>query len=79
MKCGARVIITVLAGMRVAAAQPVSDVKTLFDEGLALLAAKQPAEACAKFTAALALEPDGSGVMLNLGVCSAPPIVSRPR
>src|SRR5439155_10971798 len=56
-----------------ASAQPAPDgptpAQTLFSEGRALLEANQPAAACEKFEAALKLEPDAAGPMLNLGLC----------
>ena len=42
----------------------------LFAEGRVLLAAGKPAEACAKFTASLQLDPEAMGPILNLGVCN---------
>jgi hypothetical protein len=49
-------------------AQPAAD---RFAEGRALLAQGRAAEACGKFEAALKLEPDAAGVLLNLGLCNA--------
>jgi hypothetical protein len=51
----------------IAVAQPAA---ALFDEGRKLLAAGKPAEACAKFEAALRQEPEAAGVLLNLGLCN---------
>lgn len=48
-------------------ADPAAD---LFGEGRTLLDQGKPAEACARFTAALQLEPDAPGVLLNLGLCN---------
>ena len=43
---------------------------SLFTEGRALLQQGKPADACAKFEAALALDPQAPGVLLNLGLCN---------
>ena len=43
---------------------------SLFAEGRALLQQGKPADACAKFEAALALDPQAPGVLLNLGLCN---------
>jgi hypothetical protein len=66
---------TVLVSVSSAIAQPSNtpeppSASTLFDEGRQLLDAGHPAEACAKFTLALQLEPEDLGVMLNLGLCN---------
>src|SRR5258706_4941199 len=42
----------------------------LFEEGRALLDAAQPGPACEKFEAALKLDPEGLGTVLNLGLCN---------
>lgn len=42
----------------------------LFEDGRALLQQGKAAEACAKFDAALKLDPDSPGVVLNLGLCN---------
>ncbi len=42
----------------------------LFAEGRELASAHDDAGACAKFTAAITLDPDAVGTMLNLGLCS---------
>ena len=42
-----------------------------FEEGRALLEAKKPDEACAKFEESLRLDPDAPGTMLNLGMCNS--------
>ena len=42
----------------------------LFDAGREALAAHRAAEACDKFTAALVLDPEAAGIMLNLGLCN---------
>jgi hypothetical protein len=46
------------------------DAPSAFDEGRALLAEGKAAEACEKFAAVLAAEPEAWGAMLNLGLCS---------
>jgi hypothetical protein len=46
-----------------------SEAEALFDAGRALLA-EHPAEACDRFVAALTVDPDAAGVMLNLGLCN---------
>ena len=43
---------------------------SLFEEGRALIDAHQPGPACEKFEAALKLEPDSLGTILNLGLCN---------
>jgi hypothetical protein len=74
-----RAILTVIvASTGLAAAQPASPpaddgvppAQKLFADGLALLDAHQPAEACAKFEDTLKLDPDAAGPMLNLGICN---------
>jgi hypothetical protein len=47
-----------------------ADPSALFAEGRALLDAGHPAEACAKFEAALRGDPGAAGTMLNLGLCN---------
>ena len=42
-----------------------------FEQGRALLEAKQPDLACAKFEESLRLDPDAPGTMLNLGMCNS--------
>ena len=42
----------------------------LFEDGRTLLQQGKAAEACAKFDAALKLDPDSPGVVLNLGLCN---------
>jgi hypothetical protein len=42
-----------------------------FEEGRALLEAKKPDEACAKFEESLRLDADAPGTMLNLGMCNS--------
>jgi hypothetical protein len=59
--------LAVLAIAGVVHADPAGD---LFAEGRALLDQGKPAEACAKFDAALKLAPDAAGVLLNLGLCN---------
>jgi hypothetical protein len=51
----------------VASAQPAT---TLFVDGRKLLEQGKPAEACAKFQAALELDARAPGVLLNLGLCN---------
>jgi len=51
-------------------AEPAPTVDDLFDKGRALLAAHQPAEACAQFEQAIQLDADAAGVLLNLGLCN---------
>ena len=62
------------AGVAVAQPQPqpaaTSESAAAFDAGRALLAQHRPAEACARFTRAIELEPGNVGVMLNLGLCN---------
>jgi hypothetical protein len=58
----------VTAGLRPASAETAAE---LFQQGLQLMAAGKPAEACAKLDVALKLEPDKPGVLLNLGLCNA--------
>jgi hypothetical protein len=41
-----------------------------FEEGRALLEAKKPDLACARFEESLRLDPDAPGTMLNLGMCN---------
>ena len=70
-----RAILTVIvASTGLAAAQPADDAmppaQKLFADGLALLDAHNPAEACTKFEESLKLEPDAAGPMLNLGICN---------
>jgi hypothetical protein len=43
----------------------------LFAEGKQLLLDGKPAEACAKFEAALREQPEAPGILLNLGLCNA--------
>jgi hypothetical protein len=66
--------VIVLVGLaHTAHAQPAdqpSPATTLFEEGRALLDAGQPGPACEKFEAALKLEPEGLGTILNLGLCN---------
>src|SRR5262249_29207568 len=52
------------------AGTPVDDAAALFTAGRALLDAGKPAEACAKFEAAIQLDPEAPGTMLNLGLCN---------
>ena len=59
--------LAVLAIASAVHADPASD---LFGEGRTLLDQGKPAEACAKFDAALHLAPDAAGVLLNLGLCN---------
>jgi tetratricopeptide (TPR) repeat protein len=59
--------LAVLAIASVVRADPAGD---RFAEGRALLDQGKPAEACAKFDAALELAPDAAGVLLNLGLCN---------
>jgi hypothetical protein len=47
-----------------------SPAQALFEEGRALLDAGQPGPACEKFEAALKLDPEGLGTILNLGLCT---------
>jgi hypothetical protein len=56
-----------LAIASTAHADPAAD---LFTQGRALLEQGKAAEACGKFEAALKLEPDAAGVLLNLGLCN---------
>jgi hypothetical protein len=51
----------------IASADPAAD---LFTEGRALLEQGRAAEACTKFEAALKLDPQAPGVLLNLGLCN---------
>jgi hypothetical protein len=60
------VVVTAVIGGS-AAAQPATE---LFEEGRRLLGDLKPAEACAKFEASLALDPEAAGTMLNLGLCN---------
>jgi hypothetical protein len=46
------------------------DATQLFNDGRTLLQQGKAAEACAKFDAALKLDPDSPGVLLNLGLCN---------
>jgi hypothetical protein len=66
-----RVLVLVLGSLlgfaHVTFAQTAAD---LFAQGLQLIEAGKPAEACAKLEQALRLEPDKPGVLLNLGVCN---------
>jgi len=68
------IIAVIVASTGVATAQPADDAmppaQKLFADGLALLDAHQPAEACAKFEESLKLAPDAAGPMLNLGICN---------
>jgi hypothetical protein len=48
---------------------PKSDADRLFEEGRALLTT-HPDQACDRFEAAIKLDPDAPGVMLNLGLCN---------
>ncbi len=65
------VVVCVMASVGIAAADPPpSQAMTLFAEGRELLAANRPADACAKFQAALAIEPEDMGPILNLGLCN---------
>ena len=59
-----------LACAGTASAQPASGADTLFEDGRKALEAGHPAEACAKFEQAYALDHDAMGVMLNLGLCN---------
>ena len=61
-------VMLVMATAGTAAAQPT--VEQLFDEGRTLLADGHPEEACAKFRAALDIEPADMGPTLNLGLCN---------
>ncbi|HEX7700469.1 MAG TPA: tetratricopeptide repeat protein [Kofleriaceae bacterium] len=56
-----------IAWVRVASAEP----SPLFAEGKQLLQDGKPAEACAKFEAALREQPEAPGILLNLGLCNA--------
>ncbi|MDX2088080.1 MAG: tetratricopeptide repeat protein [Kofleriaceae bacterium] len=47
-----------------------SDADRLFSEGRALLAKNDPKGACEKFEAAIKIDPDAAGTMLNLGLCN---------
>lgn len=62
-RCG----LVVLAIASTVQAEPAAD---LFAQGRALLEQGKAAEACGKFEAALKLEPDAAGVLLNLGLCN---------
>jgi hypothetical protein len=59
--------LAVLASASAVHADPAAD---RFAEGRALLEQGKPEEACGKFSAALELEPDAAGVLLNLGLCN---------
>lgn len=63
---GALVLVCALAG---AATADNKAADRLFSEGRAALAANNPAEACAKFEAAIKLDGTATGTMLNLGLC----------
>ncbi len=68
MRCVAVVVVLLLAG--VAHADPTQDrADKLFDEGRELLKQGDSAGACAKFEAAIKLDPRATGTMLNLGLC----------
>ena len=54
----------------VPASAAAGSAEQLFAEGRALLQQGKPAEACAKFESALALDPTAPGVILNLGLCN---------
>ncbi|MBA3456761.1 MAG: tetratricopeptide repeat protein [Deltaproteobacteria bacterium] len=60
----------VCAVTRSAAAQNKAEAERLFDEGLALIEAGKPVEACAKFEESLAKDPRQVGVLMNLGRCN---------
>jgi tetratricopeptide (TPR) repeat protein len=47
-----------------------SDADRLFSEGRALLAKNDPKGACEKFEAAIKIDPNAAGTMLNLGLCN---------
>jgi hypothetical protein len=47
-----------------------AQVLALFTRGRDALAAQRAAEACDDFTAALTLDPEAAGIMLNLGLCN---------
>jgi len=72
--CG---VVALLVYARAAVAQPVAvpasaseEATASFEAGRKLLAGHHPAEACARFSHALELEPGNVGVILNLGLCN---------
>jgi hypothetical protein len=67
VRCLVLVLVATI-GVRSAGAETAAE---LFQQGLQLMAAGKPAEACAKLDVALKLEPDRPGVLLNLGLCNA--------
>jgi tetratricopeptide (TPR) repeat protein len=67
---GSILIVVALSHWVRAQPAPPSPAEALFAEGRALLDAGQAAEACAKFEQALKLDPEGLGVILNLGLCN---------
>jgi predicted Zn-dependent protease len=71
------IVIVLVAGR--AAAQTPSEAETLFREGLALLEAGKPAEACERFERSILKDPRAIGVLMNLGRCNERAGRSRPR
>ena len=59
-----------LALLLVPALAAADSAEQLYADGRALLQHGRPAEACTKFEAALALDPQAPGVLLNLGLCN---------
>src|SRR6185437_10184157 len=60
-----------VASARTSLAQPTgNDTQVLFEAGRELLAHGHPAEACAKFEAAIARDPGALGPLMNLGLCN---------
>lgn len=68
MRCGA-VTLLVLGTLSRAAHAESPEADRLFLEGRALLGENDAAGACAKFNAAVALDPTAPGIILNLGLC----------
>jgi hypothetical protein len=62
-----RLVLACSIAPAIASADPAAD---LFSDGRALLQEGKAAEACAKFDAALKLDPQAPGVLLNLGLCN---------
>lgn len=62
-----KLVLACLLASMPASAQPAAQ---LFEDGRALLQQGKAAEACAKFEAALELDADAPGVVLNLGLCN---------
>jgi hypothetical protein len=55
--------------MLIAGSAAAETAAELFDQGLKLLDAGHPLEACQKLEAAVKLEPEAPGILLNLGLC----------